>query len=600
MSDKKLKQRDEISKEYKWNIEAMYPNEAKWEEDLKTALKKAEDFQSFQGHITDSKENLYDALKAHEDIDRIISHSYIYAQMKKDEDNRNTKYVAMYDKVSSTAAKISSLLSFFTPELLKASEEQILKYIDEKSELKTYEFMLKDILREKSHVLSAAEENVMAQMSEATKAPYDIYRMLNNAELNFGEIENEYGEKVTLTHGNFINYMHSHNREVRKNAHKNMYETYKALINTISTNYSYNVKTDVINARLRKYESARQQALSGGNIPESVYDNLISVIHEYLPAMHKYVQLRKKVLGVDELKMYDVYTPLVKLPNKDIPYAEGINMVIEGLKPLGDEYIENFQAGIQNGWIDVYESEGKSSGAYSFGSYDSMPYILLNYTDTIQDVFTLAHEMGHSMHSFYTRANQPYIYGEYSIFVAEVASTVNECLLIKDLLNKETDPEVRKYLINHFIESFKSTVFRQTMFAEFEYLTHKEVENGGSLTSEWLCDKYEELNSLYFGPYMSKDEYIKYEWSRIPHFYSSFYVYQYATGFSAANAISNKILEEGETARNNYIKFLKSGSSDHPVEVLKYAGVDMATPDAIRLGMETFTKLVDELWDLMV
>ena len=378
-----------------------------------------------------------------------------------------------------------------------------------------------------------------------------------------------------------------------------MYEAYKALINTIAVNYNYNTKNDVVSARIRKYDSARQAALSGGNIPEEVYDNLISVVNEYLPVVHKYIQLRKKVLGVDELKMYDIYVPLVQLPKKDIPYEEALKMMQEGLAPLGEEYLAQVDKGTKEGWIDVYENQGKTSGAYSFGSYDSKPYILLNYTNTLKDVFTIVHEMGHSMHSYYTRKTQPFTYGDHSIFTAEVASTVNESLLMQHLLATEKDPEMRKYLINYYIEEFRTTLFRQTMFAEFELASHREVENGGVLTAEWLCETYDALNKKYFGPALSDDEYIKYEWARIPHFYRGFYVYQYATGYSAATAISKKILTEGPQARDNYIEFLKSGSSDYPVELLKIAGVDMSGPEPIRMAMETFKNLVDELEKLL-
>ena len=388
--------------------------------------------------------------------------------------------------------------------------------------------------------------------------------------------------------------MESHDRDLRKAAFTNMYEAYKAFINTIATTYNYNTKNDAVSARIRKYDSARQAALSSGNIPEEVYDNLIAVVNEYLPVLHRYIALRKKVLGVDELKMYDVYVPLVQLPKKEIPYEEALKMMQEGLAPLGTEYLAQVDKGTKEGWIDVYENQGKTSGAYSFGSYDSKPYILLNYTNTLKDVFTIVHEMGHSMHSFYTRKTQPFAYGDHSIFTAEVASTVNESLLMQHLLEKETDAEMRKYLINYYIEEFRTTLFRQTMFAEFEMLTH-----GGVLTAKWLCDVYDDLNKKYFGPALSEDEYIRYEWARIPHFYRGFYVYQYATGYSAATAISKRILTEGEPARKNYIEFLKSGSSDYPVELLKIAGVDMSSPEPIRMAMETFKDLVDELEKLL-
>lgn len=599
MSDKLLKQRSDIDAKFKWDIEAMYPDEAQWEKDIVDCVSAAEKFTRFQGKVTDSSDILFEALDEKDKIWRKLEHAFVYAAMKKDEDNRVDKYQSMDDKCGSAIAKVSAAMSFFSPELLAADEEKILQYIDENPKLELYRFALEDALREKKHVLSTAEENILAQLSEVTGATNDIFKMLNNADLTFGTVVDEDGDTVNLTHGNYITFMESHDRDLRKAAFTNMYEAYKAFINTIATTYNYNTKNDAVSARIRKYDSARQAALSSGNIPEEVYDNLIAVVNEYLPVLHRYIALRKKVLGVDELKMYDVYAPLVQLPKKEIPYEEALKMMQEGLAPLGTEYLAQVDKGTKEGWIDVYENQGKTSGAYSFGSYDSKPYILLNYTNTLKDVFTIVHEMGHSMHSFYTRKTQPFAYGDHSIFTAEVASTVNESLLIQHLLEKETDAEMRKYLINYYIEEFRTTLFRQTMFAEFEMLTHKEIENGGVLTAKWLCDVYDDLNKKYFGPALSEDEYIRYEWARIPHFYRGFYVYQYATGYSAATAISKRILTEGEPARKDYIEFLKSGSSDYPVELLKIAGVDMSSPEPIRMAMETFKDLVDELEKLL-
>ncbi len=599
MSDKKLKQRNEIPNEYKWNIEAMYPDENDWELDVKSSIEEAGKFAKFQGKLTESAQTLLEALKERDAIWQKLEHAFVYAAMKKDEDNREGKYQAMNDKCGSAIAQVSAVMSFFTPELLEASEETILGYIDEEEGLKQYDFLLKSVLKEKEHILSAAEENILAQMSEVTGATNEVFKMLNNADMNFGKVIDEDGDEVELTHGNYITFMESQDRRLRESAFTNMYEAYKELNNTIAVNYNYNVKTDVVGAKIRKYDSSLNAALDGNEIPTDVYHNLIKEVREYLPTVHKYMELRKKVLGVDELKMYDVYVPMVNLPKKDISFEEAVEMMAEGLAPLGEDYIAQVREGIKEGWIDVYENQGKTSGAYSFGSYDSMPYILLNYTNSLKDVFTIVHEMGHSMHSYYTRKTQPYTYGDHSIFTAEVASTVNESLLIKHLLETEKDPEMRKYLLNYYIEEFRTTLFRQTMFAEFELKAHEEIEKGGVLTAQWLNDTYEQLNTDYFGPAMAKDDFIKYEWSRIPHFYRGFYVYQYATGYSAATAISAKILEEGTPARDNYIKFLESGSSDYPVELLKIAGVDMASPEPVKMAMETFKGLVEELEKLM-
>ncbi len=599
MSDKKLKQRNEIPNEYKWNIEAMYPDEAQWENDVKESVEKADEFAKFQGKLTESAATLLEALRERDDIWQKLEHAFVYAAMKKDEDNREGKYQAMNDKCGSAIAKVSASMSFFTPELLEASEDTILGYINAEAGLKQYDFLLKSVLKEKEHILTASEENILAQMSEVTGATNEVFKMLNNADMKFGTVTDEDGDEVELTHGNYITFMESQDRKLRKAAFTNMYEAYKELNNTIAVNYNYNVKTDVVGAKIRKYASSLNAALDGNDIPTDVYHNLIKEVREYLPTVHKYMELRKRVLAVDELKMYDVYVPMVNLPKKDISFDKAVEMMADGLAPLGEEYIAQVRKGIKEGWIDVYENQGKTSGAYSFGSYDSMPYILLNYTNSLKDVFTIVHEMGHSMHSYYTRKCQPYTYGDHSIFTAEVASTVNESLLIKHLLKTENDAEMRKYLLNYYIEEFRTTLFRQTMFAEFELKAHEEIEKGGVLTAEWLNDTYEQLNTDYFGPAMAADEYIKYEWSRIPHFYRGFYVYQYATGYSAATAISAKILEEGPEARANYIKFLESGSSNYPVELLKIAGVDMASPEPVKMAMETFKNLVEELEKLM-
>lgn len=591
---KELKKRDQIDQKYKWNIEDMFPDESLVEAKMAKIMEMTEKFKEYEGHVTESAETLLQALKDNDEIWQKAEKIYVYARMRRDEDNSRSQYQAMADKCNYIMAMVSAAESFFVPEILAAPEETILSYIEENEELKVYEFYLNDILREKAHILSPAEENILAQLSEIAGSTNDIFTMLNNADIKFGKIIDEDGDEVELTHGNYITFMESHDRNVRKQAYEAMYAAYKALINTVGTTYSYNTKTDVISARIRHYESARAASLSSDCIPGEVYDNLIAVVNEYLPVVHRYMDIRKKLLGVDEMHMYDIYVPLIEIPKNVIPYEKGLDIMREGLAPLGEEYIERMNKGIEAGWIDVYENEGKTSGAYSFGSYDSMPYILLNYTDTLKDVFTIVHEMGHSMHSSYTRENQPFIYGSHSIFTAEVASTVNESLLMHHLLDNVEDTTMRKYLLNMHLEEFRTTLFRQTMFAEFEDITHKAVEDGMPLTAEWMCEEYQKLNDKYFGPAVEKDDTIRYEWARIPHFYNSFYVYKYATGYSAATAISKKILTEGEPARDAYIDFLKTGDSNHPIELLKIAGVDMSSPEPIREAMETFKALVDE------
>ena len=599
MNTKELKTRDQIDSKYKWNIEAMIPDESVISGELETIKKEAEAYgEDFAGRLTESADTLLAAFQKRDDIWRRLEKIYVYARMRRDENNAETKYQAMADQCNSVIAAVSASMAFFTPELLSASEETILAYIDAAPGLEIYRFAICDTMRQKAHILTQAEENILAQMSEITGATNDIFTMLNNADIKFGTIIDEDGDETEVTHGNFIKFMESHDRDVRKNAYNAVYDAYKELINTIASAYNYNTKTDVVSARIRKYESARAAALSGDNIPAEVYDNLVAEVHKNLPAMHRYVELRKKLLGVDKLYMYDMYVPLIKLPETSVSFEEGLDIMRDALQPLGEEYLTKMNKGIEEGWIDVYENKGKTSGAYSFGCYDSYPYILLNYTDTLKDVFTI-HEMGHSMHSRYTRDEQPYIYGSHSIFTAEVASTVNESLLMQHLLRTEDEKEMRKYLLNMHLEEFRTTLFRQTMFAEFEDITHKTIESGETLTAEWMCQQYEDLNAQYYGSAVEKDDVIRYEWARIPHFYNAFYVYKYATGYSAATAISKKILTEGKPAAQDYIRFLKTGESDHPIELLKIAGVDMSSPLPVQQAMETFNQLLDEFESLL-
>ena len=591
--------RNEIPEKDKWTIDEMFPEDGLFEKTLAEALKKAEAFTEYQGKLGESAEILADALISSDEIDQSLERLYTYARMKLDEDNGNPESQARHDKTIAALSKASALMSFATPEIVEIPEEKILSFIDEEPRLKTYEHLLKDAMREKEHVLSEKEEALLANYGEVLGATDNIFTMLNDADLKFGEVTKEDGETVPLTHGSFITLMRSHDRKVREEAYQKTYKQYEDHINTISANYSVNVKTDVITARVRNYPSARAAALFGGNIPESVYDNLITAVHEALPALHDYIALRKEILGVDELKMHDVYVPLVELPEKDIPFDEAIDLAMKGLAVLGEDYLREFKEGVDSGWIDKYENKGKTSGAYSFGSYDSKPYVLMNYDNTLEDLFTIVHEMGHSMNSLYTRRTQPFVYGDHSIFTAEVASTVNETLMMRWLLSNEEDPEMKKYILNMYIEAFRTTLFRQTMFAEFEKITHEQVEAGESLTADWMNEEYDKLNTEYFGPALTHDDMIKYEWARIPHFYRSFYVYQYATGYSAANAIADRLLTEGEAARQDYIEFLKCGSNDYPVELLKIAGVNMEEKEPVERALKMFTGLVKELREMM-
>ena len=593
-----VKSRDEIPAGDRWTIDEMYPGSADWQDTLDKTLKEAERFASVKGTLGRSAGDLADALIQSDAIDQKLERLYTYARMKLDEDNGNAESQARHDKAVAAISKASAMMSFMTPELVSIPEETIFRYIDEEPRLKIYEHLLKDLMRGKKHVLSGKEEELIANFGEVLGAPDTIFTMLNDADIKFGEVTREDGTAAPLTHGSYITMMRSHDRKVREEAYEKTYAQYKGHINTIAANYSASVKTDVISARVRKYPSARSAAMFGGNIPESVYDNLISAVHDALPKLHEYIALRKDVLGVESLKMHDVYVPLVELPEREIPFSEAVDMAMKGLSVLGEDYLREFREGIDSGWIDKYENEGKTSGAYSFGSYDSKPYVLLNYDNTLEDLFTVVHEMGHSMNSLYTRRTQPFVYGDHSIFTAEVASTVNETLMMRWLLDNEKDPDMRRYILNMYIEAFRTTLFRQTMFAEFEMISHKACEDGGSLTPEFLCSEYDKLNTMYFGPALSHDDMIKYEWARIPHFYRSFYVYQYATGYSAANAIADRLLTEGEQARRDYIEFLKCGTNDYPVELLKIAGVDMEKREPVDRALAMFGKLVDSFREL--
>ncbi len=594
-----IRSREQIESKYKWNIEAMYTSDTDWENDYKQGEELAAAFTSFAGRLGESAQALLDAFTARDALWQKIEKVYVYARMKKDEDTRIAKYQAMSDRAKTLIAKAGAAASFFTPELLEIEETLLQDYLKQSEGLKVYAHVIRQVLREKLHVLSREEENLLAQFSELTSATNDIFSMINNADIKFGSIEDENGKLVEVTHGRYLSLMESSDRRVRREAFEHMYAAYEAQRNTLATTYNYNTKTDVVAARIRKYGSSIEAALSGDDIPLKVYDNLIDTVNQNLHLLHRYVELRKKALGVDAVHMYDMYTPLVESPMGDMEYEKALEMIEEGLAPMGEDYISNMKKGFSEGWVDVYENEGKTSGAYSFGSYDSYPYVLLNYNGRLKDVFTIAHEMGHSMHSFYTRSTQPFVYGGHSIFTAEVASTVNENLLMKHLLAKESDPRRRLYLLNMYIEEFRATLFRQTMFAEFEKMTHGAIESGEVLTADWLSEKYLALNKKYFGDQVVYDPQIAMEWARIPHFYNAFYVYKYATGYSAAAALSERILKEGPEARQAYVEFLKSGESDDPIPLLRLAGVDMNEVGPVESAMATFEKLLDEMENML-
>ncbi|QOR67594.1 oligoendopeptidase F [Cytobacillus suaedae] len=597
---KKLPNRNEIKVEDTWRLEDIFETDQAWENEFAAVKAMIPKISEFQGKLGESADHLAEALAYQDEISMRLGKLYTYAHMRYDQDTTNSTYQALNDRAANLYTQVGSALSFIVPEILSVDEATIKSFLQEKEELKVYEHALDEINRQRPHVLTAKEEALLAQVSEVTSTSSNTFGMLNNADLTFPTIKDENGEEVEVTHGRYIRFLESDDRRVRQDAFKAVYETYGKYKNTFGSTLSGTVKKDNFNARVRNYSSAREAALSNNNIPETVYENLVNTINDNLHLLHRYVRLRKKLLGVDELHMYDLYTPLIKDVKMEIPYSEAKDYLLKGLAPLGEDYLRLVQEGFDNRWVDVHENKGKRSGAYSSGTYGTNPYILMNWQDNVNNLFTLAHEFGHSVHSYYTRNNQPYPYGNYSIFVAEVASTCNEALLNDYLLKTIDDEQKKLYLLNHYLEGFRGTVFRQTMFAEFEHLIHKKAQDGEALTPDLLTETYYNLNKKYFGDDIVIDEEIGLEWARIPHFYYNYYVYQYATGFSAATALSKQILEEGQPAVDRYINnFLKAGSSDYPIEVLKSAGVDMTSSKAIEDACKVFEQKLTEMENLL-
>lgn len=595
----KLPARSEIAEADKWALEDLFLTDADWEAAVKQLEEQLAQLKGYAGKVSASADALYAYLTLADETENLFEKVLVYSNEKMHEDMGNSTYQGYAAQAQAAAARLSAAEAFFEPELLAMEESRLQGFLKEEPELEKYRLLINRIWRRKAHTLSAAEEEILAKTYEMATAPDDIFSMFNDADAKFGTIRDENGKEVELTHGRFGGFMESSDRRVRKEAFEALYQTYDQFQNTLAATYSANVKKAKFYADVRKYPSALAAALAPGNIPTEVYDNLIETVHRFLPAMYRYVALRKRALGVEELHMYDVYVPLVADQTKKIPFAEAKEIVKRGLAPMGEEYVSHLEDGFDHRWIDVYENRGKRSGAYSWGAYGTHPYVLLNYQGKLDDVFTLAHEMGHALHSWYSNANQPYVYSGYLIFVAEVASTCNESLLMQYLLKESKDKKEKAYLLNHFIDQFKGTLFRQTMFAEFEKVTHEMYAKGESLTAERLCAVYMDLNRKYFGEEMVSDPQIALEWARIPHFYTEFYVYQYATGFSCAIALSKRILEMGEAGVADYMKFLKGGCSKDPIELLKMAGVDISTPKPVEDALQLFEELVSELEELL-
>ncbi|MFM9277914.1 oligoendopeptidase F [Paenibacillus jiagnxiensis] len=589
----KVLKREEVAPENSWKLEDLFPNQQAWDkeyEEIKQLTKKAS---SFQGKL-DQAEAVRDCFKLEDELSLKTERVYVYAHLHHDEDTAEPTYQALSQKAKKLSVEVSEALSFITPEILSLPEGKLDEFIAA-PELAPYKFTLQEMKREKAHILSKPEEALLAQVGNLSQAPQTIFGMLNNADLKFPRIKDENGNEVELTHGSYIQFLENPNREVRERAFKAVYDTYAANKNTIAAALSANVTKNIFYSRVRKYPSVLEMSLYGDNIPKEVYTNLVDTIHESLPLLHRYMKLRKKLLGVDELHMYDLFAPLVDEYKMDITYDEAKDTTLEGLKPLGDDYLAALKKGYTEHWIDVYENENKRTGAYSWGAYGTHPYVLLNHKDNLNSMFTLAHEMGHALHSYYSDNALPYRDAQYTIFLAEVASTTNEALLMDYLLKKSQDPKEKMYLLTYYADQFRTTVFRQTMFAEFEKIIHERAEQGESLTPQVLSDIYYDLNVKYHGPDMHVDKDIAMEWARIPHFYNSFYVYKYATGFSAATSFSKQILEEGQPAVDRYLGFLKSGGSDYSINILKKAGVDMSSPQPIREAMSVFKELIEEM-----
>ena len=586
---KKLRRRDEIPESDKWRIDKIYETPAKWNEELNKLKEEAPKLKDFEGKLG-NKEDLKAFLLLNEKLSRKLGKLYVYAHMRSHEDTSNPEMQSLVNKIDPYSAEFSSYTAYFVPEILSLKEGTIENFINEDKDLKQYKIYFEMILNEKPHILSKEVESVLASVSDCLGAPESIYSMLTNSDMTFGEIVDESGRKVELTEGNYISFIKSKDRKVREAAFKLLFGTYKKYENTLATSLTSSIKNFVFESKTRKYNSSLEASLKPNNIPVEVYYNALKTVDENMDALHRYVRIKKKLLNLEEIHMYDLYVPVIECKKEHLEYKDAISLVEEGLKPLGKEYLDIFNEGINEGWIDVYENKGKRSGAYSWGSYDTMPYVLLNYNYELNDASTLA---------YYTRKTQPYIYGDYSLFCAEVASTTNEILLIHHLIEKETDKNKKLYLINQELEQIRTTVFRQLMFAEFELKTHEAIENGESLTSEVLCKMWKDINIKYFGEDMNVDEEISIEWARIPHFYSDFYVYQYATGYAAASSFANSILSKGEEAVEKYKGFLKAGGSMYPIDTLKMAGVDMTTSKPLKDTLDRFNELLDMLEEII-
>ncbi len=590
--------RSEIDAEYKWDLESIYATDEDWEAAYEEVAERIEDLSAYEGQATDDAETLLEVLELRDDLMREVSTVASYARMRSDEDTTNQQYQAMSARAQSLAAEAQSAASFVEPEIQSLTREEFEEMLEAESDLETYDHYVDDVLRMKPHTRSTEVESLLADLSEVTGATGEVYNMLSNADMEFPTVEDPDGEAVEISQSNFVNLLKRPDRDFRQRVYEAYFDEWESVRNTVAASYKNSVKADVKLARARNYDTAREAALDGPNVPVEVYDTLVETVDDNLDKLHRHAELKREALDVDELRMWDLYMPLTGDEGPDVPYDDARQHIVDALAPLGEEYQSRVADGLESRWVDVYENDGKQSGAYSGGTYDTQPFILMNYQDDISSMYTLAHELGHSMHSELTKDEQPFVYSSYEIFVAEVASTVNEALLTDHLLETVDDEQFRRHVLNEFLERVRSTLYRQTLFAEFEHEAHELEEAGEPLTADRLDGLYQDLKERYYEPAVVDDR-IAREWMRIPHFYRAFYVYQYSTGISAALAIVDDVLEEGEEAAADYREFLRRGSREYPLDLLRIAGVDMSTSDPIERALDTYGQRLEQLASLV-
>ena len=586
-------QRNEINEKDTWDLSTIFETDQKWEEELALLTEDTKQAARLEGHLLDSAESLLNITERYLDLSRRLEKLYVYAHMKNDQDTRVAKYQEYYAKAMTLYSQLDQVFSFYEPEFMAITEEQYQNFLAEEPKLQPYKHFFDKLLQNKEHVLSQREEELLAGAGEIFGAASETFAILDNADIVFPFVKDEDGNEVQLSHGVYMRLVESKNREVRRGAYEALYSTYEQYQHTYAKTLQTNVKVQNYRAKVRNYKSAREAALAANFVPESVYDNLVSAVRKHLPLLHRYLALRSKILGIPDLKMYDVYTPLSSV-EYSFTYEEALKKAEAALAVLGEDYLSRVKRAFSERWIDVYENQGKRSGAYSGGSYDTNAFMLLNWQDNLDNLFTLVHETGHSMHSSYTRETQPYVYGDYSIFLAEIASTTNENILTEKLLQEVQDDATRFAILNNFLDGFRGTVFRQTQFAEFEHAIHQADQNGEVLTSEFLNNLYADLNQEYYGLSKEDNPQIQYEWARIPHFYYNYYVYQYSTGFAAASALAEKIVHGSQEDRDRYIEYLKAGKSDYPLNIMRKAGVDMEKEDYLNDAFTVFERRLDE------